>query len=117
MAYEDNQNDFPLPGGKKSPKKGAEFLPKYFRTESNRKFLDATIDQFNSDGVAEKIDAFVGKREAKAVNIDDNECGYWGYSAGDYNQDCSVDINDLAFISSNWLNCTTPGEIGCFDAR
>ena len=72
MAYEDNQNDFPLPGGKKSPKKGAEFLPKYFRTESNRKFLDATIDQFNSDGVAEKIDAFVGKREAKAVNIDDN---------------------------------------------
>jgi hypothetical protein len=72
MAYEDNQNDFPLPGGKKSPKQGAEFLPKYFRTNTNRKFLDATIDQFNSDGVAEKIDAFVGKREAKAVDINDN---------------------------------------------
>jgi hypothetical protein len=55
--------------------------------------------------------------EEVAVNIDDDECGYWGYSAGDYNQDCSVDINDLAFISFNWLNCTSPGETGCFDAR
>lgn len=70
MANEDNTNS--LPGGKNFKRTAAEFLPAYFRTNTNKKFLQATIDQFVSDGVVEKIDAFVGKKEAKAVTISDN---------------------------------------------
>ena len=32
-------------------------------------------------------------------------CGDWWYPEGDINQDCSVDIKDLAIIALAWLEC------------
>lgn len=66
MAYDKNQNDFPLPAGQNPERKSSNFLPKYFRTDTNNKFLQSTIDQFINDGVVEKLNSFVGKRSAKA---------------------------------------------------
>ena len=71
MAYNDNQNEYPLPAGSDGSKRSAELLPRYFRTDANKKFLGSTLDQFNSSGVVEKINAFAGSRVAKAVGIDD----------------------------------------------
>lgn len=31
------------------------------------------------------------------------ECGAWGYSPADFNQDCVVDIQDFAIMASEWL--------------
>jgi len=71
MAYNDQQNEFPLPDGKDNDRKTSEFLPRFFRTDANKKFLGSTLDQFSNSGVVEKISGFVGKREAKAASVND----------------------------------------------
>ena len=44
MAYDDNQNESPLPvEGKKKNFKSNQLLPKYFRSSKNNKFLITTI--------------------------------------------------------------------------
>jgi hypothetical protein len=50
----------------------AEFLPKYFRTETNKKFLDATLDQLISEGTVEKVNGYLGRKTAKAYTPSDN---------------------------------------------
>jgi hypothetical protein len=71
MAYEDDQQEYPLPTGDSNTGKSANFLPRYFRTDPNKKFLGSTIDQVTTPGVVEKINAFAGRREAKAVKSTD----------------------------------------------
>jgi len=48
-----------------------EFLPKFFRTDTNRKFLTATVDQLISDGAVEKINGFIGRKTASAFTVKD----------------------------------------------
>jgi|TARA_R110002074_G_scaffold106530_4_gene230105 hypothetical protein len=72
MSYDDNQNELPLPTGKNNKRTSLEHLPRYFRTPQNKKFLSSTLDQFTNPGAIEKVNGFVGKREAKAVTVLDN---------------------------------------------
>ena len=57
MAYNANQEEYPLPAGDQSKtqhrRTSAEHLPKYFSTAHNKKFLSATLDQLLNPGVAE----------------------------------------------------------------
>ena len=57
MPFTDDQHEYPLPTGGKIPprRKSAELLPRYFRTITNKKFLNATLDQLTQPGVAEKL--------------------------------------------------------------
>jgi len=66
MAYNDNQNENELPTGNVK-KTSSQFLPRYFRSDFNKKFLQSTIDQFISNGNIEKINDYVGKRSARSV--------------------------------------------------
>lgn len=86
MAYNDDQNEYPLPAGKNEKRTSVEHLPRFFRTPQNKKFLSSTLDQFTNPGVIEKINGFVGKREAKAATVLDN-----------YLDDISKDRNDYQF--------------------
>ena len=72
MAYNDDQNEYPLPAGNNKKRTSVEQLPRFFRTPQNKKFLSSTLDQLTNPGVIEKLNGFVGKREAKAVSISDN---------------------------------------------
>ena len=73
MAYNDDQNDFPLPAGDNEGKRqSSEFLPKYFRTKANQKFLSSTLDQLIQPGVAEKINAYYGRKTAKSFKPSDS---------------------------------------------
>ena len=72
MAYEDNQNEYPIPGRNDSKRTNSALLPRYFRTDANKKFIGSTLDQLTSPGVVEKVNGFVGSREAKASTISDN---------------------------------------------
>lgn len=72
MAYEDNQNELPLPGEQPQRRESARHLPKYFRTDKNTKFLQSTLDQLLQPGVAEKVNAFVGRKTAKAFKSENN---------------------------------------------
>lgn len=75
MSYDDDQIEFPLPGDKPEKRESARHLPKYFRTDKNRKFLQSTLDQIMQPGVAEKVNSFVGRKTAKAFTSDDNYLG------------------------------------------
>ena len=74
MAYDNNQEDFPLPKDNQntSDRKTSNLLPKYFRTPTNTKFLHSTLDQLLNPGTVEKISAFYGRKTAKAFEIQDN---------------------------------------------
>ena len=67
MAFED-QNDYPVGS---SNRKHSKFLPRFFRTGTNEKFVNSTIDQLFSPGAVEKLSSFVGRKNAKA-NINDS---------------------------------------------
>lgn len=72
MSFEKDQDEFALPAGDNKDQRAANFLPKYFRTDTNKKFLNSTIDQMTTPGVIEKIDAFAGRRYAKAAQVTDS---------------------------------------------
>jgi hypothetical protein len=54
MAFNNDQNESALPIPGANSRKSEELLPKFFRTDSNRKFLSSTIDQLITPGVVEK---------------------------------------------------------------
>jgi len=41
-------------------------------------------------------------------NVQDNECGSTGYPPYDMNEDCYVDLSELAVLYGQWLLCTDP---------
>jgi len=72
MAFDNNQKDFDLPAGKDNGKReSSEFLPKYFRTPVNQKFLHSTLDQLISQGTLEKLNAYYGRKVTDAYNPSD----------------------------------------------
>jgi hypothetical protein len=51
--------------------RSSTFLPKFYQTDSNKKFLQATLDQLISSGSINKINGYVGRENAKATTGDD----------------------------------------------
>ena len=49
----------------------ANFLPKFYQTPANKKFLQATIDQLYQPGTVKKINGYVGRENAKSANGND----------------------------------------------
>ena len=71
MSYDNDQTDSPLPTGDNSNRKSVDLLPKYFRTQANKKILASTIDQLVQPGTAEKVSGYMGRKNAKAFRADD----------------------------------------------
>ena len=69
MATE--QSEFGLPTPDDDSRKSARFLPRFFRSEANLKFLQATIDQLIQPGVAEKLSGYYGRKTAKGFKATD----------------------------------------------
>lgn len=72
MSFKNNQNDTALPTSTNQLKSTVALLPRFFRTEANKKFLQSTIDQLIQPGVAEKVNGYVGRTTAKAYKNGDN---------------------------------------------
>jgi hypothetical protein len=51
--------------------KASDFLPKFYQTDANKKFLQATIDQLTRPGTVKKINGFIGRENAKATSGSD----------------------------------------------
>ena len=85
MSYDNDQNEFPLPAadGKKNTS-AINFLPKFFRTDTNKKFISSTIDQMINPGVIEKVNAFAGRRYSRATTINDTYLPDFTKSREDY---------------------------------
>ena len=66
------QDESPIPANGNSKRKTVDLLPRYFRSTANKKFLSSTLDQLMQPGVVEKVDGFIGRRDAKAFKASDN---------------------------------------------
>jgi hypothetical protein len=118
MAKNDqNESALPVPG-QNNKITASDFLPKFFRTQANKKFLQGTLDQLIQPGVAEKINGYYGRTTAKAYIPTDN-----------YIDDVNVDRTNYQFepatvIKDNYDNVTFYkdyndyiGQLGVFGAN
>ena len=48
-----------------------------------------------------------------ALPVADPKCGEWGYLEGDLDENCYVDVRDLARFADQWLNCTDSENLYC----
>ena len=49
----------------------ANFLPNFYKTDPNKKFLQATVDQLVQPGTVKKINGYVGRKNSKATTGSD----------------------------------------------
>ena len=70
MANND-QNESGLPLSNADNRDSANLLPRIFRTDSNKKFLQATLDQLTQPGAVKKVNGYIGRQTAKAITSDD----------------------------------------------
>lgn len=71
MAFNNDQNEPKLPTNKKERRNSTDLLPRYYRTNTNKKFLQATLDQLIQPGTVKKINGYVGRKNTKAVKNSD----------------------------------------------
>jgi len=72
MAFTKDQKEPSLPIGADVSRSSVNFLPRYFRTSTNQKFLNGTLDQLISVGNVDKINAYIGRKTSKAYIASDN---------------------------------------------
>ena len=58
--------DITNPFGNKKPL-SVELLPNFYKTDPNKRFLQATVDQLIQPGVVKKINGFIGRQDSKAT--------------------------------------------------
>ena len=46
---------------------GVNFLPNFYKTDANKRFLQATIDQLVQPGTVKKVNGYIGRQYAKAT--------------------------------------------------
>lgn len=66
-----SQNESKLPLSKYEKRESADLLPRFYRTESNKKFLQSTIDQLIQPGTVKKINGYIGRQSAKSATAAD----------------------------------------------
>jgi hypothetical protein len=56
---------------KKTKIQSSALLPRYYRSDSNKKFLQATVDQLVQPGTVKKINGYIGRQNSKATTSSD----------------------------------------------
>jgi len=118
MAKNDqNESALPVPG-QNNKITASDFLPKFFRTQANKKFLQGTLDQLIQPGVAEKINGYYGRTTAKAYKTSDN------YNDDVTNDRTNYQLEPATVIKDNYNNVTFYkdyndyiGQLGVFGAN
>ncbi len=64
-----NEPSLPTPGN--NERSTSNLLPRFYRTDSNKKFLKATLDQLTQPGTVKKLNGYIGRQNAKAVTASD----------------------------------------------
>ena len=63
------------------------------------------------------VDPYFADKSIADVNITigEDDCGAAGFKAGDFNEDCMVDMLDLAELAMGWLDCNLPNNDNCIN--
>lgn len=64
-------NESPVPISNNEKRKSYNLLPRFYRSDANKKFLSSTIDQLIQPGTVKKVSGFVGRKDAKSVKNTD----------------------------------------------
>jgi hypothetical protein len=64
-------NESPIPISNSTNRKSADLLPRFYRTDANKKFLFSTLDQLIRPGTVKKVSGYIGRNNAKSVQPDD----------------------------------------------
>ena len=75
MSYDNDQIEPALPADGTNKRSSESFLPRFFRTTPNKKFLNSTLDQLIQPGVVEKLNGYIGRETARAFTASDNYIG------------------------------------------
>ena len=105
-----NQDEFNLPAGANTDRSSANFLPKYFRTDINKKFISSTIDQMLAPGVVEKLNVFAGRRYSKTTSVNDSYLADVSANRENYQFEPVVvykdELNNVNFLKNYFvINC------------
>ena len=83
--------------------KTIDLLPKIFRTDANKKFLSATLDQLVSEPDFRKTDGYIGRRFAPTYKAGDSYLVEPDASRQNYQLEPSVVIRDASGnIMAHW---------------
>ena len=74
--------------------KTLQFLPEIFRTDPNRKFLNATVDQLVSEPTLIKVNGYIGRKLAPSYKASDTYITEPTKSRQDYQLEPSIVIKD-----------------------
>ena len=74
--------------------KTTNFLPQFYRTDANKKFLQATLDQLVQPGAVNKVNGFVGRQYSKATTGKDIFVNAESKMRQDYQLEPGVVVND-----------------------
>jgi hypothetical protein len=94
MAYDKNQTEPSLPISGDNKRESSNLLPNFYRTGSNKKFLQATVDQLTQPGTVRKINGFVGRKNSKASTAKDIFIGAADKQRQDYQLEPAVVVKD-----------------------
>jgi len=64
-------NESPVPISNNEKRKSYNLLPRFYRSDANKKFLSSTIDQLIQPGTVKKVSGFVGRKDAISVKNTD----------------------------------------------
>jgi predicted nucleic acid-binding Zn-ribbon protein len=93
MSYDNDQNEYPISDDRN---KSDKFIPRYFRTLPNKKFLSATVDQLIQQGSAEKLNSYYGTTAARAYTPKDNYVTESNKLRNDYQfSPATISVDDL----------------------
>ena len=89
-----DERGIPVNDSDKAKRRSADLLPRYYRTVANKKFLSSTLDQLVQPGSVEKVDGFVGRKNAKAFKASDNYVSEISLDRDEYQLEPVAVIND-----------------------
>lgn len=71
------------------------FLPRFYRTPANTKFLQATLDQLIQAGTVKKLNGYIGQQSTKSTNADDLFIRAADTTRQNYQLEPSIVIDDV----------------------
>lgn len=90
----ESQNESGLPLSNKEKRSSSNLLPRIYRTDSNKKFFQATLDQLIQPGSVKKVNGFIGRQDSKSTTASDIFLQASDKSRQDYQLESSVIIQD-----------------------
>jgi len=73
---------------------GVNFLPNFYKTDANKRFLQATIDQLVQPGTVKKVNGYIGRQYAKATTGTDIFVEAADANRQNYQLEPSFTVND-----------------------